>query len=135
MDAAPEPSAEQLDLALSEIREALNAQWDQWKHLETRLQFFLGWIATGAGVSVALGVGKSVPNDVTRGLLFGAGLFAMFSLAVLVLAYVPRAFLRPPEPIGFAERYVLNPEVETKLMLIDTIAEAHHSNQIILERR
>jgi len=131
----PEPDPAQVDFVLKEMRSALDAQWDQWKHLETRLQFALGWLITATGLCVVLGVGKSIPNRGTLMLLAGSGFFAIWALGVLVLAYIPLGFLRPPEPVGFSERYLLETPNETKLMLIDTIARAYTSNQVALDRR
>lgn len=131
----PQPGKEQLELALKELRAALDQQWDQWKHIETRLQFMLGWIATAVSLSVALGIGKSVPNDWSRVALGVAGVATLFTLWWLVQAYWPRYFFRPPEPAEFAERYLLEPVAETSLMLVDTIAEAYTLNADAIDRR
>jgi hypothetical protein len=126
---------EQLDFVLSELRKALDAQWDSWKHLEIRLQFLLGWVVAGAGVSVALGLGKSAPNVWSRILIVDAGAAALFTLGALVLAYWPRPFYRPPSPSGLVDNYLLEDLSKTKLMLVDTMAYAYDLNQEVLERR
>lgn len=60
--------------------------------------------------------------------LGGAALFLAAALVMLAIVYWPRNFYRPPDPLPFSQEYLGVPLIDTKLMMLDTIAAAYDLN-------
>ena len=119
----------QVDLLLSLAQRATDNQWDNWKFVDSRGQFLLGWLLTAVAVGVALGLGRSPATPLVDGLLLSAALCTVITLLLLIGAYWPRTYFRPPDPTVLTSDYFAAEVVDTKLVVLDTIARTYTLNE------
>ena len=119
-----------LELISRHVERQLDLQWGHWDLVDGRLRLLLGFV--GAVFVAVLAFISNRAGDMapaTIGLVVAAILLLMLSAVIAGLAWLPREFDRPPEPLHLRQKYLGKPVQEVVLAVVDTMVQAYNNNQ------
>jgi len=119
-----------LELIARHVERQLDLQWGHWDLVDGRLRLLLGFV--GAVFVAVLAFISNRAGDLTGatiGLVVAAILLLMLSAVLAGLAWLPREFDRPPEPLHLRQKYLGKPTQEVVLAVVDTMVEAYNDNR------
>ncbi len=118
-----------LDLVATHVEKQLDVQWNHWDDVDGRLRLLLGFVSAVFVAVLAFASNESELTDGSRVLLVIAVCLLFVSGGMAALAWMPRKFDRPPEPMKLRDTYLAFSEEETRLAILDTMLEAYGENQ------
>jgi hypothetical protein len=125
-----------LELISRHVERQLDLQWGHWDVIDGRLRLLLGFVgAVFVAVLAFVSNGAGDLANATIGLVVAAILLLMLSAVIAGLAWLPREFDRPPEPLHLRQKYLRKPVQEVLLAVVDTMVQAYNDNQRMIDEK
>jgi len=118
-----------LDLVASYVDRQMDLQWQLWDSVDGRIRLLLGFVGAIFVATLALTDSSGDIITTARWCLIAAIVALALSGTIAFLAWLPRLFDRPPEPLTLRQQYITMQPTETRLAVLDTMVQAYVDNE------
>ena len=124
-----EGTSETLELVYSEVKDALNTQFQSLDGLNTKASVIVGFVGVTIGISLNLYLHSN-------SYLFGSCMtLFLISIFFALYAYRVENYRRDPEPRKLAENYLREGDKKVKKRLIGNFIQSFENNEIKIKRK